>query len=375
MIRSKIFSITTALFVGAMTILLLIACTQTEPTPRLHTTSPTTVPTPTQGATPTSVPTPTAVAMSSQAQPSVRKEPTPSPEPTETIAPTPNPTDTPVAESQSATDPEAFCYRTPAVQRAILATLRSTRCYGITAGELFRIEGFHSTDGSLYKPQEQFFKEGDFDGLVNLKMISIFGGYRNAPLSPGLFRDLRNAIRVELKTASEVQPGLLTGLQNVQYLELTLGDNVTPQTPIKDAAVVNQDELPTNLLCGTPRLEELRLGFAGRLSDGFFDCVPELRTIEIWNNGLYGYSIAASYSLDLSYLHKLERLTVPYITDSEFQESGEHGPRRVTLSGNSPLLLNAMTPIRDIRDDGPTFCPYYIGGSGWRMCVSVKVQP
>ena len=158
MTRATILSKTIILLAGATITLLLTACTQADPTPMpprlIHDVTPTPAPTSTPTATP-------------------KRQPTPSPTPTVTKPTTLEHTSTPVTRPRSPSDPEAFCYRTPAVQRVILKTLQSNSCYGITAAELFRIEYLYS-EQLLEIPSNQL-KAEDFEGLVNLKWITITG--------------------------------------------------------------------------------------------------------------------------------------------------------------------------------------------------------
>ena len=278
--------------------------------------------------------------------------------PNATLTQIPTPTLPPTA--RPASEEDSFCYRTPTVQRAILRDLQSSRCIGITAAELFRFENISSIESVQ-------FQEGDFDWLVNLRDLLITGGHKDAPLPPGLFQELQSVVNATLATAGVAQSGLLSGLQNAQRLELTLGNNVNSSNTILDEDEIDtQRELPVDLLCDMPKLEELHLRFAGIIPDGFFDCVPELRILGIENydkdSGTYN---AANYRLNLSRLHKLEELRVP---ETPHRNDGR---RRVILSDKSPVLVQAS---RYIRSDGPTSCPNYISDGSWIMCVSVTAR-
>ena len=144
-----------------------------------------------------------------------------------------------------------------------------------------------------------------------------------------------------------------------------MGDNVNHTTTYyEDAETVNQYRLPADLLCDTPKLTELNLAFGGRIPEEFFDCAPELETISIRNYGDSGRNTAARYTLDLSHLDKLETLSVPGI--------GERHQRKITLSDNSPLFLDR---VNDITNGESPSCPQYIHGNGWKMCVSITIQP
>ena len=263
-------SLTNPLLVGITAVivaLFLIGCTQSVPT------APATM-------LPTTEPTATAPVATEQPTPTVQNIQV---EPTLPVTHAPNatpsqiPTLTHPPTERSAYEEDDFCYRTPTVQRVILRNLQSSRCLGITAAELFRLENI----GPIESVQ---FQEGDFDWLENLRDLSITGGHKDAPLPPGLFQELQNVVNANLATAGRAQSGLLSGLQSAVSLELTLGNNVNRSNTVFDEGEIDtQRELPVDLLCDMPKLEELHLRYAGRIPDGFFDCVPELRILGIDN--------------------------------------------------------------------------------------------
>lgn len=358
--RAKILSISAiaAILVAALVVLLLVVAWQTNsvaPSMATVTTPPpesTAAVTPTPDPTPVAAPTPTVTSQPTEA--------TPKPAPSPTIIPTLAPTDTPFPVPQATAESEEFCYRTPAVQRVILNRLQTTRCLGLTAAELFRIEDIDHMESVQ-------FKDGDFGWLVNLRGLSIVGGDKETPLPTGLFRELQNVVNLSMTTIGQVQPGLLSGLESVTSMELTIGNNASGSSNIfNEEMIENQRELPVDLLCDTPELEELNLQFAGRLSDAFFDCVPELRILQIRNYDRdTGSHRAANYTLDLSPLHKLEQLTLPGTLNMN------DGRRKVILSDRSPVLIQTSNHIRS---DGPSSCPNYISDGSWIMCVSVTAK-
>ena len=74
-----------------------------------------------------------------------------------------------------------ICGRSPAIQEAILITLRSPSCRIVTAEELYRIQCFKNIRHDCEQPNWRWGqngpKAGDFAGLVNLRQISISGKF------------------------------------------------------------------------------------------------------------------------------------------------------------------------------------------------------
>ena len=70
-----------------------------------------------------------------------------------------------------------ICSRSPAVQQAILLTLRTSSCRLITTEELYRITHFLNLRGDKTSPDLGELKAGDLHGLVNLETLEISGDY------------------------------------------------------------------------------------------------------------------------------------------------------------------------------------------------------
>ena len=89
--------------------------------------------------------------------------PTPTPIRTPDATPRPEPTPAPTLWEMSATDD--ICYRSPAVQKALMIALNLRQCRIIGIGELFRLDEELNLEGPLH-PQ-------DLEGLVNLQRLTL----------------------------------------------------------------------------------------------------------------------------------------------------------------------------------------------------------
>lgn len=102
---------------------------------------------------------------------------------------------------------EDICDRSPAVQQAILDTLRLSSCRAATDAELFRIERLHVA--SL-----RSIKEGDFKGLVNLSRLELniydsCGQWDNLAFTTSMLADLPALGNFDLRLyRKELRPGI-----------------------------------------------------------------------------------------------------------------------------------------------------------------------
>ena len=162
--------VATAIVLG-LTLLLALACEQAatpEPKIIVVTATPypveqtilataTPKPTPTRRVTPTRRATPTP-----ESDGLIIRRPTPTRKPTATVGPTPTPAPTPWEMS----DADDICYRSPAIQRALMEALDINLCRAVTIGELFRLDDELRIHGITLHPQ-------DLEGLVNLRHLDL----------------------------------------------------------------------------------------------------------------------------------------------------------------------------------------------------------
>ena len=102
---------------------------------------------------------------------------------------------------------EDICDRSPAVQQAILDTLRLSSCRAATDAELFRIE-------RLDVDSARSIKEGDFSGLVNLSHLEMdiydsCGQWDNLAFTASMLADLPSLGSFYLRLyREELRPGI-----------------------------------------------------------------------------------------------------------------------------------------------------------------------
>lgn len=294
-----------------------------------------------EGGQPEAAPPPTATVMAPE-QPTEPPEqsptatPTPLPTstrvPTATLLPTPVPTRTPLPKTGD------ICGRHPAVQNAILRTIGSSRCEGVSNAELFRILEFSISTGNTIPLQP-----GDFDGLVNLQRLTLSS---EAPIPLGAFSGL-SVERMTL-TANDIEPGVFFGA-DVQRLYLSGGEflpgpGVLPHslTELKlhyssygrsserEKLIINKD-----FLDGLSNLEWLEVDFSHSGAGGgevavhkdSLSVTPKLRGLR-----LLGYSITAErdFIAGLSQLESL-RLTSLHV--------------KTIIQGEPILTLHPQSPL------------------------------
>ena len=79
---------------------------------------------------------------------------------------------------------QGICSRSPAVQEAILWTLRTSACRLVTTEELYRITQFYNLRGNVREAKFETLQPGGLNGLVNLEHLTITG---DLPLPAGTF--------------------------------------------------------------------------------------------------------------------------------------------------------------------------------------------
>ena len=129
--------------------------------------------------------------------------PTPIPTPTTVVIPTPS--------------GPGICGRSPAVQQAILNSLRISSCRTVTNDELFRITELTGDLGQL--------KAGDLSGLVNLKQLTVSGDYT---LPAGTFA----GAAIQHLTVGEmaIHPNAFDGMINLEQLRFSRTEEIPPLT-------------------------------------------------------------------------------------------------------------------------------------------------
>ena len=116
----------------------------------------------------------TKVAVPTETAESDEPEQTSQPAPTKSAA-TPQPTPAPAQVVIPTPTGPGICGRSPAVQEAILHTLRTTSCRLVSAEELYRITKFRDLRGDFYQPKWPMLQAGDLDGLFNLEELTVRG--------------------------------------------------------------------------------------------------------------------------------------------------------------------------------------------------------
>ena len=258
-----------------------------------------------------------------------------------------------------------ICGRSPAIQEAILITLRSPSCRIVTAEELYRIQCFKNIRHECEQPKwlwgQKGPKAGDFAGLVNLQAISISGGFT---IHAGTFTG--SAIDHLGLYVKGVEPGAFEGAK-IDSMDLgtvgipikgTLPTSLTAltirtkatQSPMQGDELehlVNLDQFHLTLY-GFNDYNELQEAYKGKDSNEIeltFTLPAELlrnntKLKEIWLKAKKhgANSSHATISLDessIANLAEIESLTIEYL------ETRNH------ISGNPPLSINPESPLHD----------------------------
>ena len=239
-----------------------------------------------------------------------------------------------------------ICTRHPKVQDAILQTIRSARCEGVSNAELFRIEEFrdwrHDDEINLVI-NENPLQPGDFDGLVNLKSLNV---YSEAAITAGVF----SGARIDKLTvwASRIDPGVFDG---VEVAHLRLEDVLPPPGSLPETLTsldiddlnrkgsrgsgTAETVLPSDYLEGMQNLERLSIYAHGSLvvPKDMLAHAPNLREVKI---GAYSFTTGRTLVASLSHLEYLRVRNLKITTIEE-------GEDILVLHPESPLAEHVQT--------------------------------
>lgn len=296
---------------------------------------------------PAETPRSTATVMA-QEHPTETPEPSPTPIPQVTASPEPTatpqataapvPTATPPPTRQPPARTRDICDRHPVVQDTILQTLRTSRCAGVDAAELFRIRELPDKIVASEIP----FQPGDFTGLVNVRELSV----RSLPPIPsGTFSGL-NLDTLTLY-AAEIAHGAFDGaeIRRLTIREHLPQDGVLPPS-LRELALDRINDyhnrhnpgdyknavISTDFLRGLQNLEWLSISVSNVVTGGLtlhedaLSHTPNLRGLKIHASGFHaGRSMVAGLS-------RLE-----YLTFTGVQIASPDGEDVVELHPGSPL--------------------------------------
>ncbi len=194
--------------------------------------------------------------------------------------------------------------RTPQVRDAIVAAVRGVNsAANVTEVHLARIVTLSVADENITE-----LKEGDFDGLSNLRHLGLDGN-QLTELPDEIFDGLSNLITLGLSQnqLTELPDGIFGGLSNLQSLYLS--QNQLTELPdeifdgLSNLVTLRLDrnqltELPDGLFDGLSNLVTLRLEYSQltELPDGIFDGLSNLRNV---NLGQTNGSLSLSVSLEI----------------------------------------------------------------------------
>ena len=218
----------------------------------------------------------------------------------ETLPPHEASVETPTPAAITAPTPEGpgICGRSPKTQREILDRLNLQLCHLATNDQLFRIENFALKMETV--------RNGDFDGLVNVKSTALTAKHietaglsglenlqtlqltinTNGSISPGTFQGLNNLETLEITVDGNgsISPGAFQGLTNLQSMEVTINTNGSI-SPGAFQSLTNLDSLRINPLESRQLYPSENYYKSGdtltTLPD--FDHLPSLKRLEITN--------------------------------------------------------------------------------------------
>ena len=310
----------------------------------------------TKAAVPTETAEPDEPEHTPQLQPNEPPEsPQPTPPPTTVIIPTPS--------------GPGICNRSPAIQEAILLTLKATSCRTVTEAELYRIQCFRNIRHDCENPRLSWRKAeprpGDFSGLVNLRNLET---RTISPIRPNTFAG--SSITNLKLTAPSIDKGAFQGAQieslelhtegipskgtlpaSLKHLQISTTAALEPMTGNEFEDLINLEWLTIDIKRAEGR-EEFQKLHKGKDADSIeitFTLPAQmthkntkLRGIHInaYNHG--GSSRAAHITVDDSLLAHLTELEYLYIQNLK---TAKH------LSGNPPLSLNTRSPLHHYLND------------------------
>ena len=269
-------------------------------------------------------------------EPNVRPERTPAPPEAENRA-------TPPLPKHEPSRGDDICTRHPKVQDAILQTIRSARCEGVSNNELFRIQEFRDwrlDDEISLSINETPLQPGDFSGLVNLKSLDI---YSDAAIT----RDVFSGARIDKLTvrASRIDPGAFDGAE-VAHLRVegvlpapgsfpeTLTSLDIDELNYGKSSSTAETVLPNDYLEGMKTLEKLSIYDNGTLvvpRDALAH-TPNLREVKI---GASSFTASRTLVAGLSHLE--------YLRVKNLRVTIEEGEDILVLHPESPLAEHVQT--------------------------------
>ena len=194
----------------------------------------------------------------------------------ETLPPHEASVETPTPAAITAPTPEGpgICGRSPKTQREILDRLNLQLCHLATNDQLFRIENFALKMETV--------RNGDFDGLVNVKSTALTAKHIETAGLSGL--ENLQTLQLTINTNGSISPGTFQGLNNLETLEITVDGNGSI-SPGAFQSLTNLDSLRINPLESRQLYPSENYHKSGdtltTLPD--FDHLPSLKRLEITN--------------------------------------------------------------------------------------------
>ena len=306
---------------------------------------------------------PTETAEPDETEHSAQLEPNEAPA---TLQPTPPPATEVIIPTRSG---PGICNRSPAIQEAILLTLKATSCRTVTEAELYRIQCFRNIRHECENPHLRWGKAeprpGDFAGLVNLRYLETL---TTSPIRPNTFAG--SSITNLKLTALSIDKGAFQGAQieslelhtegipsrgtlpaSLKHLQITTTAPLEPMTGNEFEDLINLEWLTIHIRRAEGR-EEFQKLHKGEDADSIEITFTLPAQMTHKNTKLRGIQIAAVNHGDSS---RAAHITVDdslfaHLTELEYLAIGNLKTAN-HLSGNPPLSLNTRSPLHQYLND------------------------
>ena len=262
--------------------------------------------------------------------------PTDQPSPTEKTATAHTPAKTEPKPPQTQASNTDICARHPKVQDAILQTIRSARCEGVSNAELFRIQEFRDwrKDEKINLEIEEIpLQPGDFNGLVNLKSLTM--SVKDVEAGAFLGLDNLETLGLTVHANGSIAPGAYEGLKALQAMSIRISKTHSDS----EATLILPD------FDHLPKLQSLHLEDAStirpeHLTKSFLQNLPELQYLEIQLTPAKEEHQESNTFLTKDLLAKNPKLKTLHIMSRGYYEAKLHLPEN--LFENNASLQNLL---------------------------------